>query len=107
MLKRKALRKIIITAFVFFVVLTIYMLPINNKKENETIYHYIDTKDISVYLLNNHNQLTKVDFKVKDNNLLDTIKEVINKLTISIDATIPNGFSQVIPNDVKLNELTI
>lgn len=107
MLKRKALRKIIITTFVFFVVLTIYMIPSNNKNNNEIIYHYIDTKDISVYLLNNHNQLTKVDFKINNDNLINTVRSVINKLTVSIDATIPNGFVQVIPNDVKLNNITI
>ena len=68
LLKRKALRKIIITAFVFFVVLTIYMIPTNNKKDNEITYHYIDTKHISVYLLNDYNQLTKVDFKIRGTN---------------------------------------
>ena len=106
MLKRKALRKIIITLFVFFVVLTIYMIPSNNKNDKVT-YHYIDTKDISVYLLNSYNQLTKVDFKINNDDLINTVKSIINKLTISIDATIPNGFVQVIPNDVKLNSVKV
>ena len=54
MLRKKAIRKIIITTFVLFVVLTIYMIPTRSKKDTKT-YHYIDTKDISVYLENDYN----------------------------------------------------
>ena len=106
MLRKKAIRKIIITTFVFFVVLTIYMLPSKNKKE-ELTYNIIKTKDISVYLLNDYNQLTKVDFKVSDGKINSIIESIINKLTITNDATIPKGFIQLIPNDVFIEDLNI
>lgn len=108
MLKKKALRKIIITTFVAFVVFSIYMIPTKNKSSNiNTLYNYTKVKDISVYLLNPYEQLTKVDFKIKDSNLDEVVKSIIDKLTISNDATIPNRFSQVIPSDVKLNKVLI
>lgn len=107
MLKKKALRKIIITTFVFFVVLSIYMIPGNGKKTSTAIYHYLDTKDVSVYLLNNYNQLTKVDFKVNDSKIEEVIKSIINKLTISNDSTIPSTFLQILPTDVFFNRISI
>lgn len=107
MLKKKALRKIIITTFVAFVVFSIYMIPTKNKSNINTTYNYTKVKDVSVYLLNPYEQLTKVDFKIKDSNLDDTVKSIIDKLTISNDATIPNRFSQVIPSNVKINKVLI
>ena len=106
MLRKKAIRKIIVTTFVLFVVLTIYMIPTKNKKDNK-IYHYIDTKDISVYLENNYEQLTKVDFKVTNSKIENVIDAIVKKLTISNDATIPRMFSQVIPSDIVLNEVMV
>lgn len=107
MLRKKAFKKIIITTFVFFIVLTIYMIPSKNNNVSNTFYNYLKTKDVSVYLLNDYNQLTKVDFKVDDSSLEKIVESIINKLTISNDATIPNGFIQVIPSNVYLNRFYV
>ncbi len=96
-----------ITSFVFFVVLTICMIPTKDRKVDNKVYRYIDTNDISVYLLNTNNQLAKVNFKINKDNTINTVKSIINKLTVSIDATIPNGFVQVIPSNVKLNDIKL
>ena len=106
MLLKKALRKIVITTFVIFVILTIYMIPSLNKKDDKT-YNYIDTKDISVYLLNNYDQLTRVDFKVTNSKIENVVDSIIKKLTISNDATIPRMFIQIIPSNVKLNSVKV
>ena len=106
MLKEKALRKIIVTTFVFFIVLTFYMIP-SNKKDNDLYYQYVDVKDASIYLLNENNQLTKVDFKISDGSLKDKINIVINKLIKSNDVTIPEKFFQLIPEDVKVLDIDI
>lgn len=107
MLKRKALRKIFVTTFVMFILLTIYFIPTSDKKNNNIEYHYLDVQEISVYLLNDNDQLTKVDFKIKNDSTIDTIKSIIKKLTISNDATIPNGLEQVIPKDCKLLDVVL
>ena len=106
MLRKKAIRKIIITTFVLFVVLTIYMIPTKRNKDNK-VYHYIDTKDISVYLENDYNQLTKVDFKITNSKIENVVDSVIKKITISNDATIPKNFKQVIPGEVTLNKVKV
>ena len=107
MLKRKALRKIFVTTFVMFILLTIYFIPTSDKKNNNIEYHYLDVQEISIYLLNDNDQLTKVDFKIKNDSTIDTIKSIIKKLTISNDATIPNGLEQVIPKDCKLLDVVL
>ena len=108
MLKRKALRKIFITTFVLFIILTIYFIPAKEKSGTENIiYKYSDPKEISVYLLNDNEQLTKVDFKIGSDSLKETIKSILKKLTISNDATIPNGLEQIIPKNVEVIDIKI
>lgn len=106
MLKKKALRKIIITTFLFFLVLSIYILP-NKKESNNIVYNYIDPTSVSVYLINNYDQLTKVDFKINNGTKKEIIETIIKKLTKSKDATIPSSFYQVIPEDIKLKKCYI
>ena len=106
MIIKKALRKIVITTFVIFVILTIYMIPSLNKKD-EKKYNYIDTKDISVYLLNSYDQLTKVDFKVTNSKMENVVDSIIKKITISNDDTIPRNFIQIIPSNVKLDNVIV
>ena len=106
MLKKKALKKIGITSFILFVILTIYLIPSKTKK-NDVEYNYKELQDINVYLLNDNNQLTKVDLKISNNSLEETIKTIINKLTLSNDSTIPNGLKQLLPRNIELLDLYI
>lgn len=108
MLKRKAMRKIFVTTFVMFILLTIYFIP--SKDDNELgniVYRYSDSKDISIYLLNEKDQLAKVNLKIADNSLKETIKSIIKKLTVSNDATIPSGLEQIIPKNVKVLDVNV
>lgn len=105
-LKRKAIKKIIVTTFVLFILLTMYLIP-TKEESTEQEYKYVDAQDISIYLLNKNEQLTKIDFKIKDEPLIDTVKTIIKKLTISNDATIPLNFMQILPKDIKLLDVII
>lgn len=108
MLKRKALRKIAITTFVMFILLTIYFIPSKNKNSIENIkYQYSSPRDISIYLINDCEQLTKVDFQINEKSLLELSKNIINKLTINNNILIPNGLTQLIPKNVKLIDIRI
>ncbi len=108
MLKRKALRKIFLTTFILFILLTIYLIPTTKKESNgNIIYKYSDLEEASIYLLNNNSQLTKIDIKISSGFLEDTIKSIVKKLTISSDSTIPSGFTQVIPSNVNLLDVKI
>lgn len=108
MLKKKALRKISITTFILFILLTIYFIPDKNKDKYSNVeYKYSDIKEVSIYLMNDNEQLTKVEFQMSDTSLNETIKSIVEKLTISNDATIPNGLEQVIPKNAKLKDISI
>ena len=105
MLRKKSFKKIIITTFVFFVALTLYIIPSKKNYSFVPNINYFKTRDISVYLLNDYNQLTKYDFKINEMSLDSTINSIIDKLTISNDVTIPSNFKQVIPYDVTVKKI--
>ena len=108
MLKRKAKRKIFITTFVLLILLSIYLIPPNitsNKSRN--IVKYSKPRDISIYLVNESSQLTKVNFKVKNEDLNTTIKDIINKLTIGGDSTVPDGLYGLIPKNIELIDVNV
>ena len=106
MIIKKAFKKILITTFLFFFVLTICIIPSKSKKTNIEL-NTIDTETVDVYLMNDFNQLTKVDIKVNKESLETSISSIIKKLTRSFDATIPNHLVQVIPENVKLKEIQV
>lgn len=107
MLKKRAIRKIFITTFVLFILLTIYLIPEKNNNNADIEYHYSSMKDVDIYLMNDNNQLTKVEMKIKDNSIEELVASIINKLTISNDSTIPKGLKQIIPKNIKLRDLYI
>lgn len=108
MLKRKAIRKIALTTFIVLVLLTIYLIP--SKKENtynNVTYYYQDTTDVFLYLLNQNNQLTMVNYKIPDSDIEKKVKTIVEKLIISQDATIPDGLMQIIPKDVNIVDIKV
>lgn len=101
MLKKKALRKIFITTFTVFVLLTIYLVP-TNKSDTKYSYRYVEYETVKTFLANKNNQLVMVDTLVKNSDTIKLVREIIEKLTISNDLTIPSGLVRLIPEDVKL-----
>jgi len=107
MLKKKAIKKIFITTFVLFILLTIYLIPEKNQKNSDIEYQYNSMKDVEIYLMNDNNQLTKVEMKIKDASIEELVNSIISKLTISNDSTIPTGLKQIIPKNILLKDLYI
>ena len=98
MLKRKAKRKIFITTFVLLILLSIYLIPSNitsNKSRN--IVKYSKPRDISIYLVNESSQLTKVNFKVKNEEIF--IKKFNPHAKVFISAT--NKMTEVTERNTK------
>ena len=106
MLKKKAFRKIFITTFTVFVLLTVYLIP-PKEKNNNFIYRYTEYKTVKTFLMNKNNQLTMVDAFAFLKNDAEIIKEIIDKLTITSDFTIPDGFTKLIPSNVVLKDVTV
>ncbi len=106
MLKKKAFRKIFITTFTVFVLLTFYLIPSNDKK-NDYIYRYTEHKTVKTFLMNKNNQLTMVDVTTFSRDDASVIKEIIKNLTMTDDFTVLDGFTRLIPEDVILKDVSI
>lgn len=113
MLKRKALRKIIITTFSIITIFIICIIPGRfNLKENylnpniETIY-VTNIESNEIYLLADNNLLTKTSIILNDEKLEDKIKDIIDYLIIDKSSKIPTGLKGIIPNDTILNNIKI
>ena len=112
MLKRKALRKIIITTFSIITILVICIIPdklSNNNYLNPKIDTiYVDNDNaVSIYLLSSNNYLVKTDVMINKKDLVSKIKEIIDYLTVDKSSKIPNGLAGIIPKDTKLNSINI
>ena len=112
MLKRKALRKIIITTFSIITIFLICIVPdrlSNNNYLNPKINTiYVDNNNTNeIYLLGPNSYLVKTNIVINKEAVADKIKEIINYLTVDKSSKIPNGFSGIIPKDTKLDSIDI
>ena len=112
MLKRKALRKIIITTFSIITISIICIIPGKISSNNylnpkiDTIY-VNNNNTIGIYLLGNNNYLVKTNIIINQKELVDKVKEIIDYLTINKSSRIPNGLRGIIPKNTKLNNIEI
>lgn len=113
MLKRKAIRKIIITTFLIIIMLIVCIMP-NNFYDNDDLLNismettYVNNSDTcNIYLLGKNNYLTNVTMLINSDNIEDEIVQIIDYLTINKSSKIPNGFKAIIPETTKLNSVTI
>lgn len=112
MLRKKALRKIIITTFSIITIFVICIIP--DKLNSDS--NYLDTKidtiyvgnDMTndIYLLGPNGYLVKTSVVVTKDSLEDKVKEIINYLIID-NSKIPDGLTGVIPTGTKLNNINI
>jgi len=112
MLKRKALRKILITTFSILTIFVICIIPDKLNGDSNYLNTKIDTiyvgSDMTndIYLLGPNGYLVKTAVVVTHDNLEDKIREIINYLIIN-NSKIPDGLTGVIPTDTKLNNISI
>ncbi len=113
MLKRKALRKIIITTFSFLTVLVICIIPEKLNSNSNYLDPDIDIEYVTnvgtneIYLLGPNNYLVKTNVLLNEENLNTKIRGIIDYLTVQKSSKIPNGLSGIIPANTKLNNIEI
>lgn len=108
MLRKSALRRIVIATLALFVFLMIYLFPIDDDKSiNNTTY--IESIKSPIYLVDKNNYVARINILKKGNNLLENIKNVVESLTIksSNSVYLPSGFEAVIPKNTKLKNLSL
>ena len=113
MLKRRALRKIIITTFSLLTVFAICIIPNSlNSKDN-----FLDTKiDLEyvnnlgtneIYLLGPNKYLVKTNVLLETDNMNTKIRSILDYLTIQKSDKLPTGLSGIIPMNTKVNNVEI
>ena len=113
MLKRRALRKIIITTFSLLTIFAICIIPNSlNSKDN-----FLDTKiDLEyvnnlgtneIYLLGPNKYLVKTNVLLETDNINTKIRSILDYLTIQKSDKLPTGLSGIIPMNTKVNNVEI
>lgn len=104
MLRRFALKKIIITSLSFLVLLIIYFFPTTDTYNINTTLTYIEPETIPIYLIDNNDLVSRFEIIKKSGDNLSLVDEIINNLTIDNESTshIPNNFRKIIPKNTKI-----
>ncbi len=107
MLKRKALKKIMITTLTVCLLLAIYLMPSNdtsNKTFNNMEIEYTDNiEKINIYLLNSNDLLVKAVTVINNNkDINEKAKSILNNLLDSSNDLLPNGLNGLIPKKTKI-----
>lgn len=109
MLKRFALKKIIIVSLSFIVLLLIYFFPTTENYNINTTVTYTDPVTIPIYLVDQNELVSRFEVIKNSETPEDLVKEIINNLTI--DATnsshIPSNFKKIIPKNTKIINLSV
>ena len=106
MLRRKALKKILITSITLLIILMVYLIP--NFSNEETIKTNLELEYVSgigtnsIYLLDKNNYLVKSKILLTENTTLKKINTLINNLIINNSNTFPDSLKATIPKGTKL-----
>lgn len=111
MLRKKALRKILITTFTLFTLSVIYIIPmkVNNNYLNPKLeVEYVTSLGTNeIYLLGPNKYLVKTNVLLNEESLESKIKSIIEYLTINKSEKLPVGLEGLIPANTTLNKITI
>lgn len=106
MLKRKALRKMLITTITVFILLVVYLIPVKETtKELETnleIEYVTGLGTNFIYLFNDNQYLVRARILLTSDKLLDQVAQLIENLTGETSSQLPTGLYTVIPSEVKV-----
>jgi len=108
-LKRKALKKIMITTLTVCLLLAIYLMPSNNNINNNKLQvQYSDNiEKVNIFLLNNDDLLVRATTVVdKDVELVEKVRSILTSLFDSSNSLLPNGLNGIIPKKVKILDVT-
>lgn len=110
MLKRKALRKILITTFAVFTLFVVYLISDTDLTEELNVspeVSYVASLGMNdVYLLGSNHYLVKSNTLLDSNSLEGKIKILIDYLTINQHSTLPVGLSGILPEGTKVLDVS-
>ncbi len=110
MLKRRALRKILITTITVFILLVVYLIPTQDQSRpleaNLEVEYITGLGTNSIYLLNEKGYLVKTKILLTSNDIIEQVEEIIENLTDG-NGAFPSLLKPVIPDNVKLFSCTM
>lgn len=108
MLKKKALRKILITSITLLMLVCFYLIPSNDKDltKNMKVEYVSNMGSNSIYLLNKEKYLVKNNILLTDKTKEEKIKKIIEKLKDN-DTSVSSKLEGTIPKKVKLLDVKI
>ncbi|MBE6147539.1 MAG: hypothetical protein E7168_04320 [Firmicutes bacterium] len=109
MLRRRALRKILITSFTLFTLSVIYLIPTKTNipylSKEMDIEYVVSLGTNEIYLLGPNNYLVKTNVLLESDSLEGKIKGIIEYLTVNKSEKLPVGLKGIIPKNTKLNSI--
>ena len=107
MLKKKMIKKIIISTAALFALLLVYLIPNHEEKLNinqDLEYIDLDILTNSIYLLDSNNYLGKTTVGINSNTTVEKVKELVEVLINGGNGEdrIPNGFKSILPSDTEI-----
>lgn len=110
MLKKSALRRIMVSTIALIIVGILYFFPDNHNLKNiNTSTNYLNTYESPIYLLNKDNYVIRTTFATSSNDPITKVKELIEALKIDSNKQeyIPKNFKPIIPKNAKLLSLNL
>ena len=111
MLKKRALRKMLLTTFSVFTLLVICVIP--SKVEENYLNPKMDIEYVTslgtneIYLLGSNKYLVKTNVLLNEQTIETKIKSIIEYLTINKSEKLPVGLKGVIPDTTVLNSVVV
>lgn len=107
MLKRKLIKKILISISALFALFLIYLIPNKNKDLNidkNLEYYNSSVTTSTIYLLDTNNYLGKTQVVTNSTSIEDKAKELLEVLIHggTGENKIPNGFVSILPSDTNI-----
>lgn len=110
MLKKSAIRRIMVSTVALLIVSILYFFPSNEEAINiSKTVDYIDAKLSPVYLLNKDNYVVRTSITTENTDTLKLAKELISSLTIGSvkQDYIPKNLEPIIPKNTKVLEISL
>ncbi len=105
MLKKKMIRKVIISTSALFALFLIYLIPNEELDIKQSLeYVNLDVTTNNIYLLDEYSYLGKTEVVINSKTTEDKVKELVEVLINGGvgENKIPNGFKSILPSETKI-----
>ena len=104
MFYKMSIRKILISLCALFAMTLIYLIPKEEKFNQELNYKNNDLVFNDIYLIDSYNYVSLTSVPVSGKDVVAQAKELLSILTIegTFNEFVPNGFRAIIPSDTRV-----